>query len=271
MRTRYGIPARSGPAPTTPHTRPAARQRFLAPVRRLVLSGLLLGMACRLPAGAAEASTQPPYRPRKFDPRRVGEYLRDDDYAYDRGAAAEAPNLWSRFWSWVGDWLNEHIFKHLFQPGTEDYWRWSLYAGCALIIGWAVLRLTGTGLRGLFFGKPKDGGLSFEENEANIHLIDFDKMIADAVGQGQYRRAVRLFYLRTLKHLSDREIIDWRPDKTNHDYLREWKRPDIEPGFRRLTTLFEYICYGDFGIDRDRFEQTQQAFQDFEAQLRKAS
>jgi hypothetical protein len=171
----------------------------------------------------------------------------------------------------VGDWLRDNVLRHLFRPGTEDYWQWGFYIVCAIIIGWAVLRLTGTNMRGVFFGKAQEGGLPFEENEANIHRIDFDKMIADAVAQGQYRRAVRLFYLRTLKQLSDREIIDWRPDKTNHDYLREWKRPDIEPGFRRLTTLFEYICYGDFGIDRDRFEQTQRAFQDFEAQIRNAS
>jgi hypothetical protein len=262
MRTRYGIPTRS---------RPSLRKAAVALGWRLATGGLLLATALLLPAGAQEGPARLPYRLRKFDARRVGEYLRDEDYAYDRGMAAEAPGLWSRFWSWVGDWLRDHIFRHLFRPGTEDYWQWGFYTVCALIIGWAVLRLTGTSMRGVFFGKAQDGGLPFEENEANIHFIDFDKLIADAVGQGQYRRAVRLFYLRTLKQLSDREIIDWRPDKTNHDYLREWKRPDIEPGFRRLTTLFEYICYGDFGIDRDRFEQTQRAFQDFEAQIRNAS
>ncbi len=262
MRIRHGIPTRSGTH---------FRKPTLAPAWRSACGGLLLATAGLLSAGAQERSAQPPYRLRKFDAGRVGEYLRDDDYAYDRNAVAESPGLWSRFWSWVGDWLRDHIFRHLFQPGSEAYWEWGFYTVCALIIGWALLRLTGTGMRSLFFGKAKDDALPFEENEANIHFIDFDKMIADAVGQGQYRRAVRLFYLRTLKQLSDRELIDWRPDKTNHDYLREWKRPDIEPGFRRLTTLFEYICYGDFGIDRDRFEQTQRAFQDFEAQIRNAS
>jgi hypothetical protein len=231
----------------------------------------LLSVAFLSPAGAEEGPARPPYRLRKFDAHRVGEYLRDEDYAYDRDAVAEAPGLWSRFWSWLGDWLREHIFRHMFRPGTENYWEWGLYALLAIIIVWALLRLTGTDMRSLFFGKAKEGVLPFEENEANIHFIDFDKMIAEAAGQGQYRRAVRLFYLRTLKQLSDREIIDWRPNKTNHDYLREWKRPDIEPGFRRLTTLFEYICYGDFGIDRDRFERAQRAFQDFEAQIRNAS
>jgi hypothetical protein len=262
MRIRYGLPTLS----RTTRWKPVTTAWY-----RLAISGLLLATAFLSPAGAEEGPAQPPYRLRKFDARRVGEYLRDEDYAYDRDAVAEAPSLWFRFWSWVGDWLRDHIFRHVLRPGTEEYWEWGLYAMCALVIGWALLRLTGTDMRSLFYGKAKAGGLPFEENEANIHFIDFDKMIAEAVGQGQYRRAVRLFYLRTLKQLSDREIIDWRADKTNHDYLREWKRPDIEPGFRRLTTLFEYICYGDFGIDRDRFEQTQRAFQDFEAQIRNAS
>lgn len=236
---------------------------------RMGVVGLLLAVTLILPAsagnGTAQSPAQPPYQLRKFDRQRVATYLRDEDYAYDRGAVSAAPDLWSRFWMWVYD----KIFLRLFREGTEDYWRWGVYAVCALVIGWAVLRLTG--VRGLFFEKTKDQSLPFEENEANIHFIDFDRMIAEAVGQGQYRRAVRLFYLRTLKQLSDRQLIEWRPDKTNHDYLREWKRPDIEPGFRQLTVLFEYICYGDFGIDHERFEQTQKAFRDFEAQIGKAS
>lgn len=233
---------------------------------RVALGGLLVAVALIMAAGAAQSPAQPAYQLRKFDPQRVGVYLADEDYAYDRGAKPAAPNLWSRFWQWIYD----KVFRRLFREGTEDYWKWGIYTVCALIIGWAVLRLTGTGVQGLFFGKGKGENLPFEENEANIHFIDFDRMIADAVGQAQYRRAVRLFYLKTLKHLSDRQLIEWRPDKTNHDYLREWKRPDMEPGFRHLTVLFEYICYGDFGIDRDRFEQTQRAFQDFEAQIGKA-
>ncbi len=228
----------------------------------------LLTAAAAFPLVAATDSLQPvsqfPYQLRKFDREKVKAYLQDEDYAYDRAAGSAAPNLWERFWAWV----SEKIFRPLFRDGRLDYWRWGIYGICALIIGWAVLRMTGTGVQGLFFGKGKANTFSFEENEANIHVIDFDKMIADAVEQGQYRRAVRLFYLKTLKQLSDRGLIDWRPDKTNHDYLREWKRRDIEPGFRQVTLLFEYICYGDFSIDSQRFLQAQKAFQDFEAQIR---
>lgn len=231
---------------------------------------LLAGFAGFYPLAAGTRSVQPvnqsPYHLRKFDREKVKRYAEDDDYAYDRGAKTAAPDLWDRFWTWV----SEKILRPLFRDDRADYWRWGMYAACALIIGWAVLRMTGTGVQGLFFGKGKGSTFSFEENEANIHVIDFDKMIADAVAQAQYRRAVRLFYLRTLKQLSDRGLIEWRPDKTNHDYLREWKRRDIEPGFRQVTVLFEYICYGDFSIDHQGFQQAQQAFQDFEAQIRGA-
>jgi hypothetical protein len=247
----------------------AFRCNMMNATLRLVVTTLLLTGAFLQPAGAGDGTAQPPsqtpYQLRRFEPGGVAAYLRDKDYAYDRGAGPASPDLWSRFWMWVYD----KVFRRLFREGTEDYWRWGVYVVCAAIIGWAILRLTG--VRSLFFGRTKGETMPFEENEANIHFIDFDRMIAEAVGQGQYRRAVRLFYLRTLKHLSDREIIEWRPNKTNHDYLREWKRPDIEPGFRQLTVLFEYICYGDFGIDQDRFEHTQRAFQDFEAQIGKAS
>ncbi len=208
-------------------------------------------------------------QPRTFRQESIDRYLQNEDYAYDRERppSPELPNFWDRIWNWIVD----NFFSRVFSQQTENYWDWVFYAFCVGISVWAILKLTGTNVRGLFSGRPQSSHLRFEENESNIHFIDFERMIAEAIDKGEYRRAVRLFYLSILKQLSDRELIDWRPDKTNHDYLREWRQPEIEPGFRRLTVLFEYICYGDFSVDQGRFEAARREFRDFENQIKQAS
>ncbi len=248
------------------HVLPASLHRiFLSSLRILLL--LCLPAVVTLSQVSEKPVPSPAYQSRQFGQQHLAPYLQNKDYLYDRDGeiTSEPPNLWERFWLWV----IEHLLRPVFRAGSDNSWNWTFYLICAVISIWAILKLTGVNIQGLFTGKPQSGTLRFAENEANIHFIDFDKMIAEAISQGHYRRAVRLFYLKTLKQLSDRELINWRPDKTNHDYLREWKRPDIEPGFRRLTVLFEYICYGDFAIDPDRFEQARQEFRNFEDHLGK--
>jgi hypothetical protein len=91
-----------------------------------------------------------------------------------------------------------------------------------------------------------------------------------AVTSGQYNRAIRLHYLKTLKKLSDKGLIDWRINKTNHDYIQELNKTAIAPAFRRLTFLFEYFCYGDFTMHEADYREASTQFSTFEEQIQKA-
>ncbi len=204
---------------------------------------------------------------RKFDPAHLQTYATDDSYLYDREMKQTyAPSLWSRFINW----LFEKILRFVFTKNSLPYWKWGLYIGCALVIGYVILKLTNTDIRGIFFGKAKNQKFQVTEGDENIHLLDFDALITEAVQKEQFSRAVRLFYLKILKQLSERDFINWQQGKTNHEYMQELKRPDISPGFSKLTSLFEYICYGDFPIDSQVFEQTRQEFKDFEEKVKRA-
>ena len=66
--------------------------------------------------------------------------------------------------------------------------------------------------------------------------------IRQAIAIGDYRQAVRYVYLQTLRHLSDHSLIDWMPQKTPNQYTVEYNKED----FRRLTTLFLRVRYGNF-------------------------
>ena len=85
--------------------------------------------------------------------------------------------------------------------------------------------------------------LPYEVGEDTIYGVDFSGGIADALSRSDYREAVRLLYLQTLKRLSDEKRIDWQPYKTPTQYINEVRIPV----FRQLTNHFLRVRYGNFG------------------------
>ena len=79
-----------------------------------------------------------------------------------------------------------------------------------------------------------------------IYGIDFEQQIEVALGRDDYRTALRMIYLQTLKWLDDNHHIHWQPQKTPSQYVREYR---CAP-FNTLTTLFIRIRYGGFEADR---------------------
>ncbi len=100
----------------------------------------------------------------------------------------------------------------------------------------------------LFKKNVGSGPLDYQLTNENIQEMDFGSLIQSAVQQKQFRLAVRLQYLHTLRILSELHYIDWQLNKTNFSYLIEMKdRPSSEV-FVDLTNIFEWIWYGDFQI-----------------------
>ncbi|MBC7922474.1 MAG: DUF4129 domain-containing protein [Ferruginibacter sp.] len=200
---------------------------------------------------------------RRFGADKLARYERDKDFQYDRRRTDGPLSAWERFRLW----LIERVFGFLFRPGSAVYWEWAIYIGSGLVICYVILKLTQGDLRGLFFGEARATAPDHESADENIHELDFDRLIEEAIARQHYRRAVRLFYLQSLKQLTDRRLIDWRINKTNQDYLAELSRseayPSVEPAFRRLTALFEYICYGNFAVRTADFEEMRLSFQRF--------
>ena len=106
----------------------------------------------------------------------------------------------------------------------------------------------------------------YSESLENIHEINFDEEIEKAVALHNYRLAVRLLYLKCLKQLSDRNLIQWKIDKTNSAYIYELSDPNQRQTFSRLTRQFEFVWYGNFAIDQQAFGNINQMFQDFKKQ-----
>ena len=100
----------------------------------------------------------------------------------------------------------------------------------------------------LFMRSPKNK-LPYEIEEDTIYGVDFPGGIAEALSRQNYREAVRLLYLQTLKQLSDAERIDWQLYKTPTQYINEVRLP----AFRQLTNHFLRVRYGNFEATEELF------------------
>ena len=107
---------------------------------------------------------------------------------------------------------------------------------------------------------------SIEETE-NIFSINYQREIDKSVNAGNYRLAVRLMFLRLLKNLSDKNIIQYKPDNTNLDYLMQMRAGNMYGDFFRLTRNYEYCWYGQFQPDKGKFEVIKKDFDSFDRKL----
>lgn len=97
--------------------------------------------------------------------------------------------------------------------------------------------------------------LDYLVQEDTIYGVDFEQEITGALQQEDYRAAIRLLYLQTLKLLSDAECIDWQPYKTPTEYQYEVKPEGIRTPFRLLTASFLRVRYGNFEASEPLFRE----------------
>lgn len=105
--------------------------------------------------------------------------------------------------------------------------------------------------------------IRIENLEEYIHETDLDKFLHEALNAHQYAAAIRVYYLMVIKHLSEKEIIQWKREKTNQDYLRETASYEWNMELNELTYYYEKIWYGDVIPSEELFLQLETRFKNF--------
>ncbi|HSU27515.1 MAG TPA: hypothetical protein VLJ68_03980 [Chitinophagaceae bacterium] len=121
---------------------------------------------------------------------------------------------------------------------------------------------------GLF--RKKRGSILNDEDigiTENIFEINYQKEIDKAVREGNFRLAIRLMFLRTLKKLSDKNVIEYKQERTNLDYLLQLQSTNYYTEFFRITRNYEYSWYGLFDINEDIYGRIRKDFDHFENQI----
>lgn len=198
---------------------------------------------------------------RQFSAASLGKYKADRQFQYEQ--SFEPPkSLWTRFWNWVWRKIDEMLST----KGGAAAFKTILILLAIAILAFFIYRLTGMSRSGLF-GRKDGSSLDYSTSDENIHTINFEAAIQQAIDDGNYRLAVRLLYLQSLKHLADRELINWQVNKTNIAYVQELGGTSYQRDFDDLTRQFENNWYGDVPIAVAEFGEVRNQFSRFNRQL----
>lgn len=200
---------------------------------------------------------------RHFSSTIITGYKADPAFQYDR--IIEPPkSVWDRFWEWFWQKIAQTIGS---KQGGRIF-NTVLILLAAAILTFFIIKLTGMQNAGLFGKKNTGNALDYSIHDENIHTIDFDAAIHEAVEKRNFRFAVRLLYLQTLKYLTDQKLINWQLNKTNITYVQELNGTAYQQSFTDLTFQFENNWYGDLPIEESEFIQVKDHFYQFNRQLK---
>ncbi|WP_338815469.1 DUF4129 domain-containing protein (plasmid) [Bernardetia sp. Wsw4-3y2] len=154
---------------------------------------------------------------------------------------------------------------------------WSFLAGLKYVLIGLVVALLALALvwfftKGVLFGNKKT---KLEEEQAaflteeNLEKVEFgylEQALEKALLQRNFRMAIRIHYLWLLKVLYEKELINWKKDKTNHAYISELSNKasqESATSFRKLTLWYEKAWYGESKIDEKDFSMVETYFINF--------
>lgn len=198
---------------------------------------------------------------RDFDSDRVKELKEDPDLRYGSRATV-GESLWQRFMRWLGE-----LIDAILRSATETNWgRLVTYTILLVVFVVIVMMILRVNAFKVFYGGSASAIAHKTLNE-NIHEMDFDHLIREALTQTDYRLAVRLQFLFALKMLSDKNYIHWEQGKTNTDYVNELSVDSLKNGFSELNHYFEYAWYGNFAVTHSVFAHVKQTFDNWRRSL----
>lgn len=201
------------------------------------------------------------FQERPFSESTLRELKNDSDLRYKQPPTV-AISIWDRFLEWLSE-----FFRDLIRGTTETSIGNSIiYIIAGAIFIYIILALLKVDAFRMLKGRGASR-LSHTVLEENIHEMEFDKLIAEAKQRGDLRIATRLVFLYALKLLSDKNLINWVPGKTNLEYQHELSEATLRPGFDNLSTYFDYAWYGNFPITPETFRQIESTFDQWRSKV----
>ncbi|MDR1097852.1 MAG: DUF4129 domain-containing protein [Tannerella sp.] len=184
-----------------------------------------------------------------YDVQKIADYQADSHFDYNSQL-----NMTEYTWfEMLSRWFNR-LLNFIFSGRFEEKYTTPVMIALFLIALFIILFFLYRKRPELFMRSKKTPPLAYAVEEENIHEIDFGKEISTALDSGNYRLAIRLIYLHTLRILSDNKLIDWQIHKTPTEYLYEIKNRDVKPPFRELTRHFLQIRYGNYRASVELYE-----------------
>lgn len=213
---------------------------------RRLLSSLLLYLCLHLLPAQAKAMEQTDSL--AYDKAKVALYQQSGRYDYNEQLSMREFSLWEI----CTRWLNRQL-KALFGGEFADSYTKPILIAVACLFILAVIFFIVRKRPDLFFNEKKSQAYLVEQE--TIHGINFDDELRRSLQAEDYKLAIRLSYLQTLKQLNARSLIDWQIYKTPTEYTYELKEINLRSSFRLLTNHFLRVRYGNFDADKQTYEE----------------
>ena len=193
---------------------------------------------------------------RRMVPDSVPERLKNEkEFAY-----ANDPSLWTKKQKKAED-NSSGMLEGIARFLESKQVRYFFYLLVILAVIWIIYRLVVVNSLFVFNSRKKDHAHDLEDEialEGNIR-----ERIDAAVRNGDYRLATRLLYIDTLQWLDQLQLIRYKADSTNQEYVQQMDRTPRGRAFRQLTRVFDYVWYGQFPVSREKFEVIRENFKSF--------
>lgn len=136
------------------------------------------------------------------------------------------------------------------------------------IVGYVIYHIV-IGEKSFLFGKKKTVLNTEEatETDEDLMITDWEERLRNAYAQGDLRLAIRYSYMWLLRLMQERELIEYRNDKTNNDYYHELSETSYRQPFRRLTREYEFSWYGGYPVSDAAYQEYMQLFNTIKTQL----
>ncbi|MFO0357687.1 MAG: hypothetical protein ACK50A_12115 [Sphingobacteriaceae bacterium] len=173
------------------------------------------------------------------------------------------PGFFERFLNWLSDLIfGDNNFDNLVLTRKVIMWTVILIS-----VGVIIWLLTKTDLTRLIKPESKMTAFNFNELTDDLSTINFDKMINESLANNDLRSAIRWHYLRSLFLLEKGKYLVFEPSKTNIDYKNDLRKTPFQNDFIALSRIYEYVWYGKFEIDLKKYDDFNNEFKRFDAQL----
>ncbi len=180
------------------------------------------------------------------DKSKIEEFQKDNRFNYEH--VERQASWWDRLL-----WRIVEFFARLF-GGAASSGVPSMIVILVIVLALSLitLKLLGVDYKSILSKKKVDTP-EIDIYSENVHDMDFDTLIANAIKNKNYRMVIRFLYLKSLKSLSDKEIIEWKANKTNYSYQYEIEDSALRSKFLEATLIFDYVWYGEFPLDEQQF------------------
>ena len=148
----------------------------------------------------------------------------------------------------------------------ENIIKWTVY----IIIFGILMYLIFRAINFSIFNKNKKlkTKFSIEEIENDLNNAEIDPHLYAAIKSKNYKLAIRLYYLKIIQKLHEKEKIIWRKHKTNKHYLQEMYGKEDYGIFKEITLQYEKYWFGNTTIDETKYNTLSMEFVNYHQNIK---